>query len=517
MKDKERKERKDIMSTTKSSKGTTGKPNVIIMYADDLGYGDLGCYGGCEIPTPNIDRLCADGLKFTKAFAASAVCTPSRYSLMTGDYPFRNAETFILPGDAKCIIDEKKDTMAKVFKRAGYTTGVIGKWHMGLGDGDKPIDWNREISRTPLDVGFDTSFIFPATADRVPCVFVDGRKVVDLEENDPIEVTYSDQCPFDDIPTYKTHPEMLKMHSSHGHDMSIVNGVGRIGYMRGGEKALWKDEALAEIFSDKAKAFVRSSHHKNEPFFLYYALHQPHVPRLPAPQFVGATALGPRGDVIVEMDWCVGELVKELEHLGILENTMIIFSSDNGPVVDDGYIDRAVELNGPHCPAGPLRGGKYSKYDGGTRVPFIISQKGTVREGVSDALVGQVDLMASFSAMLNVPLAEASALDSENMLNAFLGGDPVGRAELMMEGASKGRLLHSGKWVYISPSEGLAYNRDTDTELGNSLDPQLYNTEYDIGQQKNVACFYPELVKNMEARLNAILQSKRTKLPCSIK
>ena len=490
---------------------TTNRCNVIIVYADDLGFGDLSCYGSHRIHTPNLDRLCAEGLKFIDAYAASAVCTPSRYSILTGRYPFRNNRAHILPGDAGCIIDPGLDTMPRLFRRAGYRTGIVGKWHLGLSDGSAPIDWNREINLTPIDLGFDESFIFPATADRVPCVYVEGRSVVNLDPQDPISVSYDWECPFDDIPTYHKNPELLKMKSSHGHDMSIVEGIGRIGYMRGGRKAIWKDEDLAETFLDRAIRFLEDSHRQNQPFFLYYAVHQPHVPRVPSPRFRGATALGPRGDVIAELDWCVGELRKELEKLGILEDTMIIFSSDNGPVLDDGYEDRAYELNGTHRAAGPLRGGKYSRFDGGTRIPFLVSCPKLVPRGVSHALIGQMDLFASFAHMLGVDLAPDSAVDSQDMYAALIGEDPVGREELMVEDLTCGKMLRSGNWTYLSPGQGAPFMKEVRIETGLSKDPQLYNMDYDIGQQTNVAWDYEDVVKEMEERLRKILKSDRTR------
>ena len=398
--------------------------NVIIVYADDLGFGDLGCYGSHQIETPNLDRLCREGLKFTNAYATSAVCTPSRYSILTGRYPFRNSQAHILPGDAGCIIDPALDTMPRLFQRAGYHTGIVGKWHLGLSDGSCPIDWNQEINLTPIDLGFDESFIFPATADRVPCVYVEGRSVVNLDPEDPIEVSYESECPFDDIPTYHKNPELLEMESSNGHDMSIVGGIGRIGYMRGGKKAIWRDEDLAETFLGRALQFINESRREDKPFFLYYAVHQPHVPRVPSARFCGATALGPRGDVIAELDWCVGQLMEELEKLNIRDNTMIIFSSDNGPVLDDGYVDGAFELNGTHRAAGPLR---------------------------------------------------------------------------------------RGNWAYLSPSEGLPFIGSVQIETGLSMDPQLYNMDYDIGQRANVAWDYEDVVKDMEQRLQEIMKSDRTR------
>ena len=489
----------------------SAQQNVVVIYADDLGFGDLGCYGSRKIDTPNLDRLCAEGLKFTNAYSTSAVCTPARFSILTGRYPFRNEQAHILPGDAGCIIKRELDTVPKLFQRAGYHTGIVGKWHLGLGDGSKPIDWNQEINLTPIDLGFEESFIFPATADRVPCVFLEGRSVVNLDPKDPIEVSYEAESPFEDIPTYYKNPELLRVRSSHGHDKSIVNGIGRIGYMRGGSKAVWKDEELAETFLNRATQFISDSCRAEKPFFLYYALHQPHVPRVPSARFEGATGLGPRGDVIAELDWCVGEVMAALEKEGILDNTMIIFSSDNGPVLDDGYLDRAYELNGTHRAAGPLRGGKYSKFDGGTRIPFIVYSSALKHRGVSEALISQVDLYASFAHMLGIETREDSAADSQDRYAALIGEDPAGRSELMTEDLSCGKMLRCGSWVYLSPSEGAPYMPFTRIETGLSKDPQLYNMDYDIGQQNNIAWDYADQVEKMEKRLQEILTSESTR------
>lgn len=485
--------------------------NVILIYADDLGFGDLGCYGSSRVETPNVDRLCREGLKFYNAYSASAVCTPSRYSILTGRYPFRNDRAHILPGDAQCIIEPGTKTLAGLFGEAGYRTGIVGKWHLGLSDGSAPIDWNREINVTPLDLGFDESFIFPATADRVPCVYVDGRKVAGLEADDPIFVSYEQECPFDDIPTYHKNPELLKMESSHGHDCSLINGIGRIGYMKGGKKARWKDEELAEAFLKRAVSFVEKSCEKEQPFFLYYALHQPHVPRVPSKRFQGATKLGARGDVIAEMDWCIGELLDKLEELGIREETILIFSSDNGPVLDDGYRDQARELNGTHRPAGALRGGKYSRFEGGTRIPFLVSCPGLVRRGVSDALIGQVDLYASFAHMLGVSLSDEDAADSCDLYSALIGAEPEGRTEILTEDLGCRKMLRVKNWVYLSPGEGSPYMEQVDIETGASKDPQLYRLDYDAGQRENVAWEHPELTEKMERRIQEILKSERTR------
>ena len=475
------------------------KPNVVIFYADDLGYGDLGCYGAEEIATPCVDALARNGLRFTDAYSTSPVCTPARYSLLTGCYPCRKEKICILPGDAKSLIEDDAFTLPRLFQQNGYRTGIVGKWHLGLSGGEDPIDWNKPVFHTPLDVGFDECLIFPATADRVPCVYFDGRNVLNLDPEDPISVSYCKENPYPEMPTGKGHPELLKMKASEGHDMAIVNGVGRIGFMRGGKSALWKDEDLAETFLNRAEKFVTD--HKEEPFFLYYALHQPHVPRLPSPRFAGTTGLGPRGDVIAEMDWCVGQLMDTLKENGLLDNTIVIFSSDNGPVLDDGYQDRAFELNRDHRPAGPLRGGKYSRFEGGIRIPFLISWPGKIRPGISKAVISQADLLASFASMLNT---EIPACDSQNMLPALLGIDSFGREEVYAQALSGTRILRRGKWVYIEPSDGAPFMRGTQTETGCCKDPQLYNLDYDLHQQENKAFRYPEIAASMAARLDEI-------------
>jgi len=476
------------------------RPNIIIMYADDLGFGDVGCYGATHIATPNLDRLASQGLQFQQGYATAATCTPSRYSLLSGAYPWRNERARILPGNAPLIISEDEQTLPGMLREAGYATGIVGKWHLGLGDGNQ--DWNGEIAGTPLDVGFDESYIMAATNDRVPCVYIDGRQVDGLDPEDPIEVQYVRDNPFPELPTGRDNPELLKMMYSHGHDMSIVNGVSRIGFMRGGKAALWTDETMAEVFADKAVSFVAD--HKDKPFFLYYAFHQPHVPRVPGPRFAGTTGLGPRGDVIAEMDWCVGELLDALQRLGLDENTIVIFSSDNGPVLDDGYEDQAAELVGDHHPAGPLRGGKYSMFDGGTRVPFLLRWMGTVEPGQSDAIVCHVDFVSSFASLVDGSIQPGAAADSLDVLPALLGQSQEGRQELVTEGRQGNTVIRQGDWTCIPPHAGPAISAGTGNELGNSPEVQLYDLSQDIGQIRNLADEHPGRAEDMTARLEEI-------------
>jgi arylsulfatase A-like enzyme len=476
---------------------STSNPNIIIINLDDLGYGDVSAYGAKAIQTPNIDRLANGGVRFTNGYSTSSTCTPSRYALVTGVYPWRNQDAKILPGTAPLIIDTAQITIPKVLKKAGYKTGIVGKWHMGLGNGH--TDWNDQIGPGPNELGFDYSYIMAATQDRVPTVYIENKYVVGRDAKDPILVNYNKN--YEGEPTGKDNPELLKMKWHHGHDQSIVNGISRIGFMKGGEKAKWIDEDMADHFLERVRYFIQE--HKSSPFFLYYAMQQPHVPRTPHPRFVGATTQGPRGDAIAEADWCVGELIKILEEASILENTLIVFTSDNGPVVNDGYYDEAVEKLGDHTPSGPLRGGKYSLFEAGTRVPFITYWKGTIQPKVSDAVVCQLDFLSSFASLTGVKLNDK--IDSQNYINTLLGKSLKGRNELVIEASSR-TALRQGDWIMIPPYKGVAINKQVNIELGNSNQYQLYNLKNDIGQKNNLASSQPKLLKKMIAAHNKYLQ-----------
>ena len=477
------------------------KPNVIYIYADDLGYGDLSCYGSTKIKTPNIDKLAAQGIRFTNGHSTSATCTPSRYALMTGIYPWRQQGTSILPGDAALIIPTDKTTLPKIFQQANYQTAVIGKWHLGLGDAVEK-NWNTAIKPGPNEVGFNYAFIFLATADRVPTVFMENNLVVGLDAADPIEVNY--KIKIGNEPTGKENPELLKMPAtpSHGHDQTIVNGIGRIGFMTGGKKARWADEEISFTFLEKAKSFIEKN--KKQPFFLYFNAIEPHVPRMPATMFKGKSGLGYRGDAILQLDWLVGEIMNKLKAAGIEKNTIIIFSSDNGPVLNDGYVDGAVtELNG-HTPLGILRGGKYSCFEGGTRVPFIVSWPGKIQPKVSPALVSQIDLLASFAAMFRIKIPEGDAIDSENLLNTLLGKTLTGRNVYIEQGGALS--IIAGDWKYLPPNNNPSNTNPllTNIETGNLPQPQLYNLKEDVGEKNNLAEKYPGKVKALEAMLELV-------------
>jgi arylsulfatase A-like enzyme len=457
----------------------------------------LSCYGATQVRTPNLDRLAGSGVRFTNAHASSATCTPSRYSLLTGEYAWRKKGTGVLPGDAALIVEPGRLTVPAMLRQAEYRTAAVGKWHLGLGAGNP--DWNGEIRPGPVDVGFDYSFIIPATGDRVPCVFVENQRVANLDPRDPIRVSYKDPLPGETIAS--EHPELLRMQSSHGHNQALVNGVGRIGYMTGGKSALWVDENIADTITGKAVSFIERE--KAHPFFLYFATHDIHVPRIPNRRFVGKTNMGPRGDAIAELDWSVGQILAAIDRNKLARDTLVIFSSDNGPVVDDGYRDQAVEKLGAHRPAGKLRGGKYSIFDGGTRVPMMARWPGHIKaDTMSAALISQVDFLASFADLTGQRIATGAGPDSTNVLPALLGRSQTARQSLVEHSTTLA--LVEGDWKLISPSNGRKTNPDTNTELGNDPAPQLYNLAEDPGEQHNVAADHPDRAKAMSATLEGI-------------
>jgi arylsulfatase A-like enzyme len=487
----------NFFSGVSQAAGPSTPPNIVVIYGDDIGYGDFSCYGATAVKTPNVDRLASGGLRFTSAYATAATCTPSRFSMLTGEYAFRQKGTGILAGDAKLIIKPGRETLPAMLRRAGYATAVVGKWHLGLGEGEQPLNWNDEIKPSPLEVGFDYSFIMAATGDRVPCVYVENHKVVGLDTSDPIEVNY--KKPFAGEPTGVSDRDTLAMDWSHEHNDAIIHGIPRIGYMKGGKSALWQDDEMAKMFVRKAVDYIERE--KAHPFFLYFASQDIHVPRVPNKDFVGKTTMGPRGDTIVEFDWSVGQIVAALERLKLLDNTLIILTSDNGPVLDDGYKDQANEKLGDHKPAGPFRGGKYSRFEGGTRMPFLTYWPGKIKPGVSEALISQVDLLASFAALTGQSFKASEAPDSQNMLPALLGKSTTGRASLVQD--AWGLAIRQGDWKFLPPGRG----RDGLGPWMNVKIPKpglLFDLSKDPGETKNLASAQPGKLKELSDELKQI-------------
>jgi len=470
----------------------SNQPNVVIIYTDDIGYGDIGVNGAEQIPTPNIDKLAAEGLQFTDGHSASSTCSPSRYALLTGEMGFRK-NLGIQGVNAPATIHPSQFTLGKLFQQAGYRTGIVGKWHLGLGDGE--IDWNEEIKPGPREAGFDYSFIIPSSNDRAPFVYLENQRVYNYDPNDPITVSdrrIPDSVPGTEYPDAMLHPESITVYEGDSyHGASVINGVGRIGYMKGGKKAVWNDNDIAFDLVEKAENFIVKN--KENPFFLLLATNDIHAPRLPNPIFRGKTNLGYRGDNIVQLDWCVGKIMDLLKEMQIDQNTILIFTSDNGPVyVDGGYQDGSDIGN--HNAAGIYRGGKYDIYEGGTRVPFIVRWPSAIKPGVSEALVSQVDFLASFAGFLGIKIPDNSAPDSRDYWSAFTGKDVEG-ANIILEQTNtreQGIAIRKGYMKYINFRDEVF---------------EMYDLKTDPSEEFNIIDELPEIAEGLHEDLNKLMET----------
>lgn len=470
---------------TSSAAGIAARPNIVLIIADDIGYGDLGCYGAQKVKTPNLDRLAREGTRFTDAHSTASVCTPTRYALMTGRYAWRQPATGIAPGDATLLIKPGTVTLPSVLKSAGYRTALVGKWHLGLGE--TTPDFNGDLKPGPLELGFDKAFFIPATGDRVPCVFVEGHRVVGLNPADPIAVSFGKRIGAE--PTGAERPDWLKIKGDATHSDTIVNGISRIGFMTGGHSARWVDEAIADTLVHRAVTFIEEQR-SDQPFFLFLTPHDIHEPMVPNPRFRGTSECGWRGDVIHQLDWTVGEVLSALERRGIVDNTLVIFSSDNGGAIKDTYDDGTNALHALQPPNGALRGSKGQLYEGGHRVPFIARWPARIPAGrMSGALLGLVDLVSSFATVAGQTLPAGAAPDSVDVLPAFLGAPSAsGREQLVLQGNRPSPLaLRYGAWKYIERPNGR----------------ELFNLADDPGETRNLSATEPARAEDLARRLTA--------------
>lgn len=483
------------------------KPNIVFVLADDIGYGDLSCQGAKDVKTPNLDRLATEGCRFTDAHSSASTCTPTRRAFLTGTYSWRQqAGSSIAPGDAPLSIAPGTSTVASLLKQVGYRTGVVGKWHLGLGPESGP-EWNGEIKPGPLELGFDSSFIMAATGDRVPTVYVRDHRIVGLDPSDPIRVSYKEKVGTE--PTGRENPELLKLKHTHGHDMTIVNGVGRIGWMTGGKSARWNDEEMSDVFVKEAVQFIEQSHERgrDKPFFLYFATHDVHVPRVPHPRFKGTSSVGTRGDAIHELDDAVGTVLKTLDRLNLTNDTLVIFSSDNGGVMDDGYEDvGSIDYE----PNKPLRGMKGSLFEGGHRVPFLARWPQHITAGsTSAALFSSIDMAATWADLTGAKIPDGQCTDSVDVLPALLGKSPQGRVDFIAHnGGTKGPFaLRVGMWKYITVGGGTVKQVAGRAQKPTYAVPQLYDLQADQAEQHNLATTAPEKLTEMQSRL-AVIQGE---------
>lgn len=479
--------------------GATGCPNIILINADDLGYGDLSCYGATKVRTPNIDRLAAEGRRFTDAHAASAVCSPSRYSLLTGRYPLRRNFWGPTGMDQPLSIDLNHLTIASLLKRAGYSTATIGKWHLGFGE-VKP-DWNGELKPGPLELGFDYFFGLPIVNCIPPYVYVENHRVVGWDPDDPF--VYGQESVTEKWPA--------------------KGGYAAIGGARRAHE-LYKDELVGTTFAEKSVEWIkRHGHEGADPFFLYLATTNIHHPFTPAPRFQGSSECGLYGDFVHELDWIVGEVVRAVEEIGQSDDTLFIFTSDNGGMLNNGGQDA---WKAGHRLNGDLLGFKFGAWEGGHRVPLIAKWPGRIPAGSeSQSLFGHIDLMATFARIVGRPLQDGEGVDSIDQLETLIGS-PQGplRDELIVSPNSPDHLLvRKGKWVYIpAQDEGgfqgteigdhllggaaafkLTGQVNSDFSADGDLKPdappaQLYNLEHDPRQARNIYSAHPDVVDELD-------------------
>ncbi len=478
--------------------GLRGTPNVVIINADDLGYGDLSCYGATHVQTTRIDQLAAEGRRFTDAHSASAVCTPSRYCLITGEYAFRGdhwSPVFLKVG---LIIDPEQTTIADIMKRAGYATACIGKWHLGFGK--ETPDWNGDLKPGPLELGFDYYYGVPVVNSHPPFVYVENHRVVGLVPEDPF--VYGQRA------NTQVFPEKRKLDDIGGADAA---------------HALYRDREVGTVLTEKSIQWIQAN--KQQPFFLYLATTNIHHPFTPAERFVGTSECGRYGDYIHELDWMVGEIMDTLEAEGLAENTLVLFTSDNGGMFNVGGQDA---WKAGHRLNHDLLGFKFGAWEGGHRVPLIARWPGRVPAGtVSDQLVSNVDFLATMAALVDQPLTDAEAPDSFNILPALTGSPQSQiRDHLVLSALRKTHLtLRKGKWVYIDAqgSGGFRGKLETDYERGGpgallltkhvnsdiengKLKPdappaQLYDLDADLSQTRNLYNERPEIVRAMKELL----------------
>ena len=453
-------------------------PNVVIILADDMGYGDPGCFNPkSKIATPNIDRLARDGMRFTDAHAAGALCHPSRYGLLTGRYPFRND---IAVWQSQPLVKEGEATLATLMKSRGYRTAMVGKWHLGFQENG----YEKVLPGGPVDRGFDTFFGFRASTDIPPYFYIKGDRAV--------------VPPTDTIAEGAAHPS--KGWSPIQGEFWRAGGISPGLQLRDVLPRL-TDEAVG-VVAEHARMSAAT------PLFLYFALTAPHTPWLPAPEFRGRSPVGTYGDFAMMVDAMIGRVLEALARARLAENTLVIFSSDNGPV----WYPPDVKRTGHDSLAG-LRGMKGSNWEGGHRMPFIVRWPGRVKSGSSSAqTICFTDVMATLADMTQAKLPDDAGPDSFSFYDELLGQQP--RDTPVRKSLVVGRSFRSGAWKWIDGREPLLFSRaDSGTYPARNEPPgQLYNLADDPRETTNLAATKPEIVARLKAELEQIEKAGRSRL-----
>jgi len=490
----------NTMATVPPASAAANRPNIVVILADDLGYGDLGCYNrDSKIPTPNLDQLATQGMRFTDAHAPSSVCSPSRYALLTGRYPWRSPlKHGVVPAWGKPIIPPERLTVAALLKQSGYTTAAIGKWHLGWNWPTKDglpassvsnrlsnVDFSKPITGGPTELGFDYYFgvdlpNFP------PYCFIENNHTLGIPS----------------IP-----------------DAGRSELFNRPGPMLPG----WKLVDILPELTRHAVKWIETNAASGRPFFLYLPLTSPHYPVVPAAEFKGKSKAGDYGDYVVQTDWTVGQVLAALQRAGVAENTLVIFTSDNGPEVtgevNPGVYDRARQYG--HFSMGELRGAKRDTWEGGHRLPFIVRWPGHIKaDAVSAETICHVDFMATVAALLGTSLPLKAGEDSYNFLPAFLQQQrkaPVREATVYTSGSGK-FAIRKGDWVLIDAPSGddngvrgePQWLKDERSYVADSNPGQLFNVHDDLSERRNHFSEQPAVVRELQALLEKCQRDGRS-------
>lgn len=465
-------------------------PNVLILYADDLGFGDLGCYNAnSKIPTPNLDKLASEGMRFTDGHSSSGICTPSRYALLTGRHHWRKFHG-IVNAFGSSVFSPERLTLPEMLQAKGYTTGAIGKWHLGwdwaaIRKPDTPkknqkvqdFDWSKPIPDGPLAHGFDTYF---------------GDTVINFPPYGWIENDRMVKAPDTMMNTGKW--KKIK--------------EGRWECRPGPMCSDWDPYENIPTTTAKGVSFIKQHATADKPFFLYFAYPSPHAPIIPNDRFDGKSGAGPYGDFVVETDDSIGQLLAALDTAGITDNTLVIFSADNGPE----HYAYARDAKFDHWSAEPLRGLKRDIYEGGHRVPFIVRWPGKVPVGqTSDELISQIDIMATLATVTGYRLPDTAAEDSHDLLPLWTGATTTSpRTTHIHSTKAKAFAIRHGDWTLIQTENGYlsrgykAWEAKRDYPADDGKQAQLFNMSSDMGQRTNLIEQHPEKAQHLATLLDKI-------------
>lgn len=455
------------------------RPNIIYIMADDLGYGDISCYGASKIQTPNIDILAKEGIRFTDAHSPAAVCTPTRYSVLTGRYCWRGRlkKEVLWSGYDRALVEKGRKTIGNMMKESGYATAHIGKWHLGWED-EEPVDYTKGyLGRGPKELGFDYSFVTAAAHNLFPIVFVENHQIIsDLKEMDYFVYEPNNETPAHIYEWHKTHDKGPMMIATD-----------------------WQPDLVDKIYTEKSINFIRTHNLKNpdQPFYLHLTPEAPHFPNNVPELIKGTSKAGVRGDHIQMFDWMVGQIMSTLEDLNISNNTLVIVTSDNGPRpvgldgLKNGKYGGKFETDFGHKSAGSLRGFKASLWEGGHRVPFVAYWPEKMKSGqVNNSLICLTDMMSTFANIVGYNLSENMGEDSYNILPVLLGFQKQVRETIIHQDYGGNLSIRKGSWKLVGE--------------------KLYNMSPDISEIKDVAQEYPQVVEELKHLLEKQIADNRT-------